>query len=152
MRRATFALVVLLGACSMSRRSVQEAPTVVGAPPAELLGTFEDDYGSVHRVSASAWRHGTHSTYEVLSWHSEAQYFIARNATSNRSGGGLYTRIDWMRLDGMAPYTLAFCLSAYEAVSVAAAESVRVANRSTPRTGCNGFPFSRLKRVNLPLD
>ncbi len=122
------------------------SPTsVVGTPPAELLGTFEDDYGSTHRVSASAWRHGTHSTYEVQSWHSDSQYFIARNAASNRSGGGLYTRIDWMQLRDMAPYTMAFCLSAYEAITPAEAEAARVANRSTPKSGCNGFPFSRLK-------
>ena len=146
-----------VGAPVVVDRDLPTAPsaTVMGAsgtPPAELLGTFQDDYGSTHHVTASAWRHGTHSTYEVLSWHSDSQYFIARNASTNRSGGGLYTRIDWMPLRDMAPYTLAFCLSAYEANTPAEAAATRVANRSTPKTGCNRFPFSRLKRVASPLD
>jgi len=138
-------------------RDVPTAPTAPatiapGTPPDEVLGTFEDDYGSTHHVSASAWRHGTHSTYKIQTWHTDSQYFIARNASSNRSGGGLYTRIDWMSLRDMAPYTMAFCLSAYEANTPAEAEATRVANRSTPKTGCNRFPFSRLKRVASPRD
>lgn len=143
MRRGLLLLSsVLLSACLTS----------VGAPPAALLGTFEDDYGSTHRVSAGEWRHGAHSTYQVLKWRSDSQYFIARNAETNRSGGGLYTRIDWMQLEDMAPYTFGFCLSAFEAATAAEAESAKVANRATPRTGCNGFPFSRLKRAAVPLD
>jgi len=155
--------LVLAVSCTSRQSRVVDAPVVVhrdvptapiapatvasGSPPAELLGTFLDDYGSTHDVSASAWRHGTHSTYEVLSWHIDSQYFIARNASTNRSGGGRYTRIDWMRLVDMSPYTFAFCLSAYEASSAAAAESTHVANRLTPKSGCNGYPFSRLKRM-----
>ncbi len=163
---ALVACVAVAASCVTSRTPVAAAPMTtdtersapvptapeVGTPPAELLGTFEDDYGSTHRVSASAWRHGTHSAYVVQTWHSDSQYFIARNATGNRSAGGLYTRIDWMPLRDMAPYTMAFCLSAYEATTAAEARASRVANRSTPMTGCNGFPFSRLKRMASPPD
>jgi hypothetical protein len=97
-------------------------------------------------VSTVLHGHGTHSTYEIVAWHADSQYVIARNATKNRSDGGLWTRIDWVPLDGMPPYTWAFCLSAYKAATRAEAEATRVAKRETPRTGCNGYPFSRMRR------
>jgi hypothetical protein len=57
-----------------------------------------------------------------------------------------WTRIDWAPLSGMAPYTWAFCLSAYDAATADLAEAARTARRDNLRTGCNGFPFSRMKR------
>lgn len=70
---------------------------------------------------------------------------IAQNDLDNPGDGGLWTRIDWLPLRGMSPWEWGFCLSAYKAVSAAAAESTRVARRETPRTGCNGHPFSRMR-------
>jgi hypothetical protein len=149
---ATFS-VIALNACASRIASVTPpmAPGVTGrvandAPPALLVGAFLDDYGGTHRIDSSAWHHGTHSTYEIVAWHADSQYVIARNATKNRSDGGLWTRIDWVPLDGMPPYTWAFCLSAYKAATRAEAEATRVAKRETPRTGCNGYPFSRMRR------
>lgn len=84
--------------------------------------------------------------YEIAAWHVDSQYLIARNAATNPSAPGLWTRIDWMLLSDMAPYTWAYCLSAYEAPTRDAAEGARTADRRTPRTGCNGFPFSRMQR------
>ena len=57
---------------------------------------------------------------------------------------GLFTRIDWVRLD-MAPFTWAFCMTAYKATPADSAEATQPAKRDVPRTGCNGFPFSRMK-------
>jgi hypothetical protein len=37
--------------------------------------------------------------------------------------------------------------SAFNAVSAAQAESTMVVHREAPRTGCNGYPLSRMKRV-----
>lgn len=114
--------------------------------PALLLGEFSDDYGSSYRITADAFVQDGRQTYRVVSWHEEAQYLIAQNAPTNASAASKWTRIDWLALDGMAPYAWAFCLSAYDADSKATAEAVRIARRSTPRTGCNGFPFTRMKR------
>jgi hypothetical protein len=81
-----------------------------------------------------------------VAWNSARQYLIAQNDSANASAPGLWTRIDWVTLADMAPYNWAFCLSAYEAPTRAAAEAVTIANRETPRTGCNGYPFSRMRR------
>lgn len=48
----------------------------------------------------------------------------------------------------MAPYTWGYCYSAYNAPSAAVAETVSVANRAIPRTGCNGYPFSRMRALD----
>ncbi|CAN5907988.1 hypothetical protein BH11GEM2_BH11GEM2_35000 [soil metagenome] len=62
----------------------------------------------------------------------------------------LWSRIDWIRLE-MAPYEWAFCLSAYAAPTQEAALATTTARRDAPRTGCNGHPFSRMRRAG-PAD
>ena len=76
----------------------------------------------------------------------DAGTLIDRNDTANTHAPGLWTRIDWVRLGGMEPYTWAFCLTAYDAPTRTAAEATPAADRATPRTGCTGYPFSRMRR------
>ena len=118
------------------------------APPAMLLGAFTDDYGGRHHISAQLWQHDTRNRYEIVAWYPDSQFVIARNADTNPTAAGLWTRIDWLSLTAMPPYAWAFCLSAYKAPTREAAQLTRVAQRNTPRSGCNGFPFSRMQRVN----
>lgn len=132
--------------CAGARSAVPNTARAARAPEA-LLGAFTDDYGGRYRITSTAWQHGTRNRYDVVAWYPDSQFVIARNAETNPTDGGLWTRIDWMPLEGMAPYTWAFCLSAYKAPTREAAQATRVANRGTPRTGCGGFPFSRMQRV-----
>jgi len=143
---AMIALLYTIGAtgCVTSRSSLNRAP--IGQPPTELLGDFEDDYGGVYQITAATWRHGAAAAYDIVIWHTDEQYVLARNAPGNRSAPGKWTRIDWMPLTNMSPYTWAFCFTAYEAVSQAAAETTPAAVRASPRSGCNSYPFSRMKR------
>jgi hypothetical protein len=115
-------------------------------PPSLVLGVFQDDYDGSHAVTPTMWAQGASARYHITRWVPMQQYLIARNDSANASDGGKWTRIDWMPLTGMPPYEWAFCFSAYNAPTAAAAESTMVANRDTPRTGCNGFPFSRMRR------
>lgn len=127
-----------------------QVPAPVGAPDTLVLGRFEDDYGNRFVITPDSWRQLPRSEYHIVHWRSDLQYLIARNDARNSAAAGRWTRIDWMRFSGMPPYTWGFCLSAYQAPSAAAAESTLVARRETPRTGCNGFPFSRMKRIVPP--
>jgi hypothetical protein len=111
-----------------------------------LLGDFQDDYGSSYRISAVEWLHMPNARYRVVDWFPSRRYLIAQNDEHNKNAPGKWTRIDWVTLDGMAPYTWAFCLSAYDAPTREAAEATAIARPETPRTGCNGFPFSRMRR------
>ena len=123
----------------------------VGAPegpPDLVVGAFADDYGSTYEITARTWVHRGYARYHVVRWRAgpEGGYLVAWNDESNPADAGLWTRIDWVRLDEMAPYDWAFCLSAYNAPTAAAAESTQVARPATPRTGCNGHPFTRMQR------
>lgn len=119
-----------------------------GRAPSMLSGTFEDDYGSQYTISDSTWVQHPSATYVVGRWHPDEKFVIAQNGPDNPYDTGLWTRIDWVELDDMAPYEWAFCLSTYDAVSPKEAEMVTVADRAAPRTGCNGFPFSRMRRTD----
>ncbi|MEO8031616.1 MAG: hypothetical protein ABJC74_13285 [Gemmatimonadota bacterium] len=117
------------------------------SPPAELLGSFSDDYGDQFTVTPTEWTHHPQSRYHIVRWVPAGQYLIAQNDSTNPSARGRWTRIDWMMLPGMAPFTWGFCYSAYDAPTPEAAEATHVVARETPRTGCNGHPFSRMKSV-----
>ncbi len=138
-------------ACALSKPP-HAAPSAVPPPPAFILGEFVDDYGSRHTVSAGEWFHHPASRYRILTWNPERQYVIAQNAPSNLRAANLWTRIDWMPLSGTPPYEWAFCMSAYEEPTAAAAEAIETARREQPKTGCNGFPFSRMRRVQTGTD
>lgn len=143
--RSLCAMVLASCATNATTRRVETTTA-----PADLLGSFTDDYQGTYVITPTLWRHGTRLAYEIVAWHPDSQYLIARNAQTNPREGGLWTRIDWMPLDGMPPYTWAYCLSAFKAPTRDSAQATRVAQRATPRTGCNGFPFSRMRRVDGP--
>lgn len=115
--------------------------------PVTMPAVFLDDYGIRYTISDSLWIQHPSSRYHILRWDKEKQYIIARNDAQNKSDAGLYTRIDYMKFTGMEPYTWGFCLSVYKAVSDSIAEfGPNKTDRSNPRKGCNGFPFSRMKK------
>lgn len=115
------------------------------SPPAALLGRFEDDYGNAFRVSADLFEQLPGGRFHIVEWQVARQYFIARNDEENPGDGGLWTRVDWMPLEGMPPYAWGFCLTAYRAATAEAARAAPSADRSAPRVGCNGHPFSRMR-------
>ena len=118
-----------------------------GDAPAFLQGDFEDDYGIMYSIDQNEWRQLPHAKYHILKWATDDQYLIARNDEANPGEAGLWTRIDWVEFSGMPPFEWGFCISAYDASSAEAAESVDIVKRDAPRTGCNGYPFSRMRRT-----
>lgn len=118
---------------------------MVGQPPAFMVGEFVDDYGGRFTITAGRWIQHPGATYWIDTWDLEGRYLIARNDDGNPSDGGRWTRIDWVELDGGGAYRWAFCMSAYDAPTRAAAAAAR-ADHAHPETGCNEFPFSRMAR------
>jgi hypothetical protein len=116
-----------------------------GDPPSFLLGTFEDDYENQFTITAESWAlHGS-AQYVVRHWEPESGFVVLQNHESNPGEAGLWTRIDWVELSGMAPWGWAFCMTVYDAPTPEAAAATPAADTDHPRTGCNGFPFSRMK-------
>lgn len=145
--RAVLAFVVLLslGGCVRGFDLGPEA-----RPPAFVLGDHVDDYELAYEITPTDWVQRPGGRYRILHWRTapdgQTGYLIAQNDSANATDAGLWTRIDWLRLDGMEPYLWAFCLSTYDAPTQQTAEASDVADTDAPRTGCNGYPFSRMRR------
>jgi hypothetical protein len=115
--------------------------------PAGLKGNFMDDYGIKYTINDTLWVQHPRTRYHIIKWNVKEQYLVARNDGTNPGEGGLYTRIDFMQFNGMEPWRWGYCLSVYDARTDAIAESTAKADRQNPKTGCNGYPFSRMKKV-----
>ena len=126
----------------VNHQSLKQAPSV-------LLGHFTDDYGSSYTITKKLWKHGTKAQYHLLQYNKEGQFFIARNDKDNPSDPGLYTRIDIIYFEGMEPWRWGYCLTAYKATTMMEAQNTTSTDRTNPRKGCNGFPFSRMKPTEV---
>lgn len=139
-------LAVAIGVCVSSCATQKPAGSQDGIPVL-VAGEFVDDYDMRYTIDERVWLQQPRSRFEVIEWHPGEQFLIARNGRENPSEPGLYSRIDWMELEGHAPYEWAFCYTTYDARSAGDALTATPPNRSTPRTGCNGYPFSRMRRA-----
>lgn len=128
--------------------SPTSAPTQSADVPAFLLGDFEDDYGAKFTINRELFFQRSRNRFHIVQWNVRDQYFIAQNDSLNPSDAGKWTRVDWMPLTGMPPFDWAFCFSAWNAATRPMAESAVIAKRDAPRTGCNGFPFTRMKKIS----
>ena len=115
--------------------------------PALLKGNFVDDYNIQYQLTDSLWTQLPNVKYHIISIDTSAQYLLARNATTNPSEAGLFTRIDYMTFSNMEPFHWGFCLTVYNATTIAEAQTKAKADRLDPKKGCNGYPFSRMKRI-----
>lgn len=147
-------ILLLIAGAALSSFTMHNEKTVVitgthvikDTLPFQLPASFTDDYDIKYTISDSLWLQHPSAKYHIIRWNKEQQYLIARNGMDNKSEPGLYTRIDYMKFSGMAPYTWGFCLSVYNAASDSLAEfGPNKTDRANPRKGCNGYPFSRMK-------
>jgi hypothetical protein len=114
--------------------------------PSMIMGNFMDDYNIKYAITDSLWTQKPGTKYWIINHNAAEQYLIVRNDEGNASEGGFYSRIDYMPFQNMAPYQWGFCLTTYDAKTPEEARTKAKADRSNPRKGCNGFPFSRMKR------
>jgi len=113
--------------------------------PGQLLGQFTDDYGIQYSITDTLWIQQPNVKYHIIRWDWKEGFILARNDNANPSEAGKYTRIDYLMLPDMQPWSWGFCLSVYDATSLELAEKTYAADKANPRKGCNGFPFSRMK-------
>ncbi len=115
--------------------------------PSIIKGRFTDDYGIKYSINDSLWTQLPDAKYHIIKWSPQGQYLLVRNDANNPSAGNLFTRIDYMEFSNMEPYKWGFCLTVFDAKSAEEAEKKASADRKNPKTGCGGFPFSRMKRI-----
>lgn len=117
--------------------------------PEYLTGSFKDDYNIEYELTEKVFYQKPETSFHILKWNIDDQYFIAQNDSLNSYDANLYSRIDWIKFENMAIYEWGFCLSAYDAPTADSAESVKLVDNTNPKTGCNGYPFSRMKPFKL---
>jgi hypothetical protein len=134
---------MLLNAPSHAIAQTSQRPG--GDPPQLVLGRFVDDYGTRYEVTPTTFRHGSRTRYRITEWHVRERFFVAQQEPDS-TGHAPWVRVDWMEFSEMPPYTWGYCFTVYDATTAAAARSAAPADRDAPRTGCGGFPFSRMRR------
>lgn len=139
MKQATVFLLFIVSFGKLHSQQIASAKTI--------MGSFTDDYGIRYTINDSSWKQLLKTTYHIIKWNEKEQYILAKNDTSNKVDKGLFTRIDYMLFENMAPYTWGFCLTVYDAATEKDAELTIPANRANPRKGCGGYPFSRMKKM-----
>ncbi len=134
-------LFLVLLSCSVPE---DKTSTVI---PEFLTGDFEDDYGITYSISDSVFMMEEHTKIHIRNWNLDEQFFVGQNDSSNIYDPLLYSRIDWMPFEDMGEFKWGFCMSGYNEVSLDSARSIQTADRDNPKSGCNGYPFSRMKRI-----
>jgi hypothetical protein len=113
--------------------------------PSFMKGKYMDDYGIKYDINEQLWWQKENAKYNVVSWNQEQQFIVLKNDQNNKSEPNLYTRIDYMRFQNMAPFTWGYCYTVYNAATDSIAGNAVAADRLNPKKGCNGYPFSRMK-------
>jgi len=126
--------------------SAQNTKAANAILPLALSGNFTDDYDIQYSICDSLWIQFPNTKYHIIAIDSKAQYILAKNDSNNPGDAGLYTRIDYMYFQNMKPYNWGFCLTAYNAATLEEAKKKAAADRNDPMKGCNGYPFSRMKK------
>lgn len=123
------------------------AQTAKPKAPDFTLGNFTDDYKITYTINDTLWVQNPNTKYHIIKWNPEKQYLVAKNATTNKADANKYTRIDYMTFNDMKPWLWGFCLTVYNAETDKIAEKTASADRKNPKKGCNGYPFSRMRRT-----
>ena len=113
-----------------------------GAPPTYMRGNFTDDYDIKYSISDTSWIQYPDFEMSVVTIDTIEMFILGYDTEDST-----YTKVDYMPFQNQGDYTWGFCYTTYEKENQADALSAASANRDTPKTGCNGFPFSRMKRV-----
>jgi len=107
-----------------------------------VLGGWVDDFETGHTVTESGWTVGAgEAASRYIFTAVGAGWAVAFNDVDNAFGAGLWSRFDWVTVDG-ATY---MCQSAYDAPDAATARAASADPSAPPEGGCGGmFPWSLL--------
>ena len=107
-----------------------------------IFGDFTDDYGINYSISSETWIQYPEFKLNILKIDSSEMFVLGYNPIDST-----YTKIDYMPFENQSPFTWGFCYTTYDKKDQDEAISENPADRSAPKTGCNGFPFSRMEPV-----
>lgn len=137
-------LICLLGSSCYNKLKKDNSDQAI---PPYMQGDFEDDYGIQYKIDQEDLLLLPNDKFHILEVNRVEDFIILQNDSLNKFAPSLFTRIDFFRLEDMNPFEWAFCFSSYNEASRNDARKGKSANKSNLMKGCNGFPFSRMKRI-----
>lgn len=110
-----------------------------------IAGTYTDDWGTAHEISADTWTQtypgAAPYVFHVTQYSNEDGWLVAQNDEANEFSGGAWSRFDWLWVEA----DLYYCQSAYDAESEEAALAAPAANADDPaNAGCGPGPWTHL--------
>jgi len=147
MIRIVFVIWIIVGSGPVfAQHNVQPAKAASTSIPALMEGNFADDYDIAYTINDTLWTQLPNTKYHIIACDTAAKYILLRNDNGNTSEGGMFTRIDYMYFNNMGSFHWGFCLTVYDAATLEEAQTKARADRLNPKSGCNGYPFLRMKR------
>ena len=140
-------LLVILGsvACGESSDESDTNEEMVEVTEPEIIGNYMDDYMASHVISASSWTQsfgeGIPSVFNFRKVDNEQDFLIAENDAMNEYSPSLFSRFDWVVVEG----NLWYCQTIFDAESAEVAEATPAADATDPSAGgCGMYPWSAL--------
>jgi hypothetical protein len=111
----------------------------------DIVGSYMDEYMTSHVITALSWTQtydgSEPSVFHFLSVNNENDFIIAENDAMNEYSPSLFSRFDWVTIDGQ----LWFCQTTYNAETAEGAEATPAADASDVSvSGCGASPWSSL--------
>lgn len=121
-----------------------DAGADVAPGPLAIVGTYVDDFGTVHRISEATYVNGWEPDETVVAitrWDNDAGWLVGQNASDHPWNPDQWSRFEWSQGDGV----LYVCQSVFAADTEADALAAPAADADDPTAGgCGGFPWSAL--------
>jgi hypothetical protein len=132
----------LVFACSSSKS--QTTPTT--EEPLEIIGTYADDYGATHKITAASWTTtdptiSKPSVFYITQVDNAQQFLVARNDIANDYNPSMWSQFDWTY---DAENVLYCCQIEFKAATENEAKLATHAVAGDLAKGCAGFPWSKL--------
>ena len=109
----------------------------------EIIGSWQDDFGSSHVITNTSWDSYDASTPVALTqYDNDGMYAVGQNHENDAFNPDLWSRFDWTwDADG----DLWYCQSLFNGASEDDALDAPAADDADPTTGgCGGFAWSKL--------
>ena len=133
-----FATLLLVG-CPEPTDPGTDDP-VVDPDPVDIVGAWVDGWDTQHSITEDRWTQGDYDFW-LTEWSTDEGWAVAQNDASNEYNPELWSRFEWVTVDG----DLWYCQSAFDAATEQDALAVAAADASDPATtGCGGFAWTRM--------
>jgi len=150
--------VVVKAVIQVSRGSVvplvSEASALANFLGYRFSGSFADNYGGKHFLTAGTWQlkdEWTNQTDTIVKVNGQAGYFIIQKSASDAFNASKYQKIVYIANNDGSFYTCT--LSPFNSNDAATAEAITdTTTKTNPATGgCSGFSWTKLTPAKNPL-